>query len=460
MTQRDVTIIGAGLTGLTLAYLLNREGITFRLLEKETRTGGVIRTESEDGFVYECGPNTGTVSTAELVELTDMLGASCKPVTARNEAERRLILKKGEWHALPSGLFSAISTPLFSLKDKFRILGEPFRAPGSNPDESVAELVKRRLGNSFLDYAVDPFVSGIYAGDPERLVTRHALPKLWNLEQQYGSFIKGSLAKARQKKTELERRVTREVFSFTGGLQTLTDTLTNALPADEVITGSAATVTFSGRNSFLISYKDHDGTLQEVSSRYVVSTTGSYTLPGLLPFIPAGKLNPVTELVYAGVVQIAMGYNSWNGSDIRAFGGLVPSIEKIPVLGILFPSSIFDGRAPEGGVLMSVFAGGMRAPDLISRSDEELKEIALSLVKRSLNAPRQEPDLIRIFRYRHAIPQYEASTEERLKCINEIESTYQGLILAGNIRNGIGMADRIKQASILARQIHESLWHI
>ena len=150
---------------------------------------------------------------------------------------KRYILKNGQWTPLPSGLISAINTPLFTLKDKFRILGEPFRKPGSDPDESVAQLVRRRLGESFLDYAVNPFISGVYAGDPEKLITRYALPKLYALEQNYGSFIKGSIAKARQKKTELEKKATREVFSAKGGLGNLIKALTLKIGKEKILTG-------------------------------------------------------------------------------------------------------------------------------------------------------------------------------------------------------------------------------
>lgn len=180
---RDTIIIGAGLTGLTTAYCLTRKGCDIEVIEQSPCVGGQIRTYHENGFTFESGPNTGVISHPEVAELLAELSPTCRLETAREASRQRLIWKGDRFHPLPSGLFSAITTPLFSTKDKFNILGEPFRSKGNNPDEMIGELVQRRLGISYLHYAVDPFISGVYAGDPMRLVTRHALPKLYQLEQ-------------------------------------------------------------------------------------------------------------------------------------------------------------------------------------------------------------------------------------------------------------------------------------
>ena len=225
----DILVIGAGLTGLTTAFRLTRGGKQVHILECSNRVGGQIHTFREDGFVFESGPNTGVISYPEVAELFEAWSPACQLETAHEEAKRRLIWKGNSFRALPSGLFSAITTPLFTLGDKFRILGEPFRAKGTNPDESVGELAARRLGKSFLNYAVDPFLSGVYAGDPLKLITRYALPKLYNLEQQYGGFIKGTIAKARLPKTERDRLATKKVFSAAGGLENLAKAMAEAI---------------------------------------------------------------------------------------------------------------------------------------------------------------------------------------------------------------------------------------
>ncbi|MDX9729651.1 MAG: protoporphyrinogen oxidase [Bacteroidales bacterium] len=475
----DTIIIGAGLTGLTLAYFLKRMGHRPLILERSDRPGGVIQSHTEKGFTYESGPNTGVLSTKEIAMLFEYLSGECTLETGQGGANKRYVMKSGKWEPLPSGLFSAVTTPLFTLKDKFRILGEPFRKPGSNPDESVADMVRRRLGKSFLDYAVDPFISGIYAGDPSRLVTRYALPKLYALEQNYGSFIRGTVKKAREPKSDDDRKATKEVFSVQGGLGNLIAALEKEIGRENIRYGVRDLKTDYTGKGFTVSYTvpgdaapggDTSGSpvpggegpaagstgrdsgaveTQSVDCSRLVSTAGGYALPEILTFIPPEELDPILSLNYAGVVQVAAGYSRWTGTPLDAFGGLVPSREKRQILGILFPSAIFRERAPEGGALLSVFLGGTRNRELITKSDEEITDIALGEIRKTLGADG-EPDLLKIFRYEKAIPQYEATTGERLECIRELEGRYPGLIIAGNIRDGIGMADRVKQARHIA----------
>ena len=216
----DILIVGAGLTGLTTAFYINKNQKDFVVIDKKPRVGGVINTESENGFTFETGPNTGVLGNPEVEELFEDLGSACQKVEASKLVNKRYILKGAKWRAMPMGPWQAITTPLFSLGDKFRILGEPFRAKGKNPNESLAEMVKRRMGKSFLQYAIDPFILGVYAGDPAKLVTKYAFQKLYRLEQDYGSFIGGSLKK--KKATDpRSKKATRKVFSVKGGLSNL-----------------------------------------------------------------------------------------------------------------------------------------------------------------------------------------------------------------------------------------------
>ena len=168
--MKKVAVIGAGLTGLTTAFYLRKSGIVFRVFEKSPRAGGVIETIKKDDFIYENGPSTGVLGQPEAASLIEELGDACKLEIANADAKFRWIWKGNQWHAIPSGLIGGITTPLFSWYDKFRILGEPFRKPGTDPNESLAALVRRRMGESFLKYAVDPFILGVYSGDPEKLV--------------------------------------------------------------------------------------------------------------------------------------------------------------------------------------------------------------------------------------------------------------------------------------------------
>jgi len=449
--DHDIIIVGAGLTGLTIAYYLRKAGKDVLVLEKDEQAGGVINTLHEDGFTFETGPNTGIIGSPELVELFDDLKEKIQPETANPKANNRWIWKNGKWHALPSGLLSAVFTPLFSLKDKFRILAEPFRKPGSNPDETVDQLVLRRMGKSYLNYAVDPFISGIYAGDPSRLVTRYALPKLYNLEQNYGSFIKGAIKKKKEPKSDIEKRVSREVFSVKGGLKNLIQILVDEIGAENFLFNCSDIQVSPKSEGFKVNLSSKNDPL-EFSANKVITTIDSHNLSSILPFISEEERNKISELNYAKVVQAVVCYKKWNGIELNAFGGLIPSKEKRNSLGILFPGTLFEGRAPLDAAILSIFMGGMKRPDIIEKSDQEIKKIALSEISETLKTEK-EPDLIKIFRYHSAIPQYELSSGERLNTIESLQQQYEGLILAGNIRDGIGMADRVKQAKQIALQL-------
>ena len=447
-----VVIIGAGLTGLVTAHYLVKSGMSVTLVEKGTRPGGVIQSIKEHGFTIEAGPNTGVVSYPEIAELFDDLAGSCKMTIANPQAKKRLIWKDGKWHVLPSGIIDWISTPLFTFWDKLKLLGEPFRKKGTNPDESIAGLALRRLGKSLLDYAVDPFISGIYAGDPRSLVTRFALPRIYNLEQTYGSIIGGTIKKSTKPKGERLKKATREVFSAEGGLQNLIDALVKSIGEENILLDCQNVVVEPEQKGFQISLVKHGETINLKAER-VVSTVGGKQIEALLPFIERGYLHAIGNLEYAKVVQVAMGYKQWKGINTSAFGGLVPTIENRRILGILFPSSIFNGRAPKDGALLSVFLGGIKNGEYFNLNNEEIKTLVDEEVGELLHVKGIKPDLFRIFRYQHAIPQYTITSEQRLNAIEFIQHVYPGLVLAGNINDGIGMGDRIKQARGVAEKI-------
>lgn len=447
-----VTIIGAGITGLTLAWRLKNAGCEVVLLEKNSHSGGVIQTVTEGDFVFETGPNTGVLNNNQIVDLFSSVADECKLSVARKEAKCRLILQGNRWEALPSGLFTAISTPLFSTADKFRLLGEPFRKKGENPNETLSELVERRMGKSFLRNAVDPFISGIYAGDPSKLVTRFAMPKLYNLEQTYGSFIGGSIKKAKADKAAgVEKRFGKEIFSADGGLQTLVDAIAKQVGTENIICNCQNVEASKSSNGFVVTYNVDNQHCNQTSDA-VVLTTNAPQIPNIFSGLSDKLKRSISQLKYAPVMLVVVGYKRWTGMDLKSFGGLVPSAERRNVLGILFPSAIFNGRAPINGALLSVFMGGVRHPELLDKTDEDIKNIVLDEVFATLNEDAQ-PDLFHIYRHHQAIPQYDATMEQRLELIEQAENEIQGLYIAGNIQNGIGMGDRVKQAFDVADKI-------
>jgi oxygen-dependent protoporphyrinogen oxidase len=448
--MKDVIIIGAGITGLTTAHHIKKAGTDFLVLELSDRIGGVINSVKEKGYIYEEGPNSGVVGNIEVIRLFEDLQADCELELANENVKRRLILKNGNWEALPSGLGAAVSTPLFTLKDKFRILGEPFRSRGKNPHETLAELVKRRMGQSFLDYAIDPFIIGVYAGDPNRLVPKYALPKLYNLEQDYGSFIKGTFKKGFIKKTEEEKKVTREVFSVKGGISSLINAIYNRIGNETVKLNCKNIRVKPVDDHYIVTYNNNEGATVELEAKKVVSTIGAYQLGKTAPFIDDERLTKIQALHYTRVIEVVLGFDKWEGVTLDAFGGLIPFKENRDILGVLFMSSLLTDRSPKDGALFSIFMAGVRRPELYVLPDNKIEEIIKKEVTDLMKLKEFKPDLFKIIRHEYAIPQYEADSGERFKAIEEVEKQFPGFVIGGNLRNGIGMADRIQQGKMLA----------
>jgi oxygen-dependent protoporphyrinogen oxidase len=412
----ETVVIGAGLTGLATAYFLKKKNRSFLVLEKTDRPGGVIRTCRDGDFLYEKGPNTGIVGTAEIARLFDEIGRYCAFAEANDNVNRRLILHKGKWEALPAGVFEGIKTPLFTLKDKIRLLGEPFRNPVSDPEENLADMVVRRMGKSFLDYAIDPFILGVYAGDPQYLIPRYAFPKLYSLEQKYGSFIGGAIRKKFEKKSSIEKSITRKVFSTENGLEGLTEALYKITGEDHFMFHCNKINIKPDNKTFKVVYrknnKDH-----LIEAKHVITTIPAFELADILEIAETKIIRDVTDVKYAPVIQVAVGFRKWKGMPLDAFGGLIPFRENRPLLGILFMSSLFKKRAPEKGALLSVFMGGVRRPEIAKMPEDRILTILKKEIPDLLNLPLFKPDLLRIIRYNYAIPQYGRESKHRFYAI-------------------------------------------
>ena len=218
--MKRLAIVGAGITGLTAASELAAAGHAVTVFEASDRVGGAIRTFRSDGWLVECGPNTALLRDASLDPLLVRADLSAELQIANAAAAKRFIVRHGRPNALPANLWQAITTPIFNFSGKLRVLAEPFiRQNRDNPDETLASFARRRVGQEFLDYAVNPFLGGVYACAPEDLCTRHALPRLWRLEQNHGSLVRGTIALMRAKRKSGVRTKTRLV-SFADGLET------------------------------------------------------------------------------------------------------------------------------------------------------------------------------------------------------------------------------------------------
>ncbi|MDZ7631647.1 MAG: protoporphyrinogen oxidase [Gemmatimonadaceae bacterium] len=362
-----VVVCGAGLTGLTTAWYLRRAGASVTIVEASDAVGGVMGTTRRDGYLVEHGPNSAML-TAPMAQLVDALGLTPQLRVAAPQAQRRYIVRAGRALAVPASPGAMLRSPLFSLGAKLRLLAEPFisRRHGG-ADESVASFVRRRLGREPLTWAVDPFVSGVYAGDPEHLSVTHAFPRLAALEREHGSLVRGMIAGARKSRVAsgepglTSGRAT--MVSFADGMGTLPQAIAHDLTDVEMLLGTRVTAIDTSAGVARVEVVQ-DGDSRMLDADAVVSTVPTHAFAAIrLPAAVAASRAQLASLPYPAVSSLALGFRRADVSHaLDGFGCLIPSAERRDTLGVLFSSTLFDGRAPEGDVLLTCFVGGVRHP--------------------------------------------------------------------------------------------------
>ncbi len=453
MKPLDTIVIGAGISGLTAAYGLTKRSRTCTVLDPGPEAGGVIASRRRDGFLYEMGPNSTLDTTPLINALLADLGIANERIDANAVAATRYIVRGGKLVPLPGSPGAFFTTRAFTLKAKLRLFAEPFiaRTP-AGVDESIAAFVRRRLGSEFLDYAIDPFVAGIYAGDPGRISVGAAFPRLLALEQAHGSLIKGQIvgARARKKNKEVAKNVAAS-FSFRNGMQTLTDALAKALPPIEYGT-TVRRVMRDGDGSFTVE-GIRNGAPVAWRARSVVLAAPAYAAAAMIEGIAPDAAAALAGVDYAPIAIVASAYRRSDvAHSLAGFGFLVPKREHHHILGCLFSSSMFDGRAPEGSVLLTSFAGGRRNPGIASASDAEIATSVRAELAARLGA-HGAPLWQEVARWPQAIPQYDIGHLDRMRRIDAAEAAVPGLYFCANYRSGVAVGDRIKIGQSTAEQV-------
>ena len=447
----DVLVVGAGISGLTLAHALEKRGVAVALVDAADVPGGVIGTRERDGFRYETGANSALDTSPELNALFAELGILGERRDAGAVGNNRFIVRDGKLVALPTSPGAFFTTGAFTLGAKLRLFGEPFIARAApDAEESIASFVRRRLGREFLDYAIDPFVSGIYAGDPEQISVPAAFPKLFALEQKYGSLIRGQIlgARARRKRAETAKN-TAGSFSFVRGMGTLPQALGTRLARyDRGVRVEAIVRSADGY--------DVEATRRGTPVRYrarsvVIATAAHAAAPLFARTVPAlGKALAAIE--YAPVNVIVSAYRREDVvHPLDGFGVLVPKREQRRILGTLFSSSLFEGRAPAGHVLLTTFAGGRRNPETATMDDPTLARSVGDELATLVGA--RNPLWSEIVRWPQAIPQYTIGHLARVAAVDAAAASLPGLHFCANWRGGVSFGDCIKNGAAMAEVV-------
>lgn len=442
----DVAVVGAGVSGLVVAWRLQRAGLAVRVLDAAPRPGGVIGTVARDGLLFERGPNSALDTTPLIGALVRELGLHDALRPASATAARRYVVRGGRLVALPTSLAAFFATPLFSPRAKLALLREPFVArSAANVEESIAGFVRRRLGREFLDYAIDPFVAGVYAGDPDAISVRAAFPKLHALEQRWGSLIRGQILGARERRRQAQTsKHTAASFSFALGMQQLTDALASALPAVHLDT-RVLRLERDPAGPYTL-YAEQAGAPRTWRARAVVLGVPADAAAALLAPHDADAAAALREIGYAPVATVASAYRAGDvGHPLDGFGCLVPRLEARRVLGVLFSSSMFDGRAPAGHVLLTTFVGGMRQPQLANASPDEIAALAHD-EHTALLGVRALPRFQAVTRWPRAIPQYTLGHEGRVARADAARRVLPGVFFCANWKGGVAVGDCIRNA--------------
>ncbi|HUI11006.1 MAG TPA: protoporphyrinogen oxidase [Bacteroidota bacterium] len=451
----DVTVVGGGISGLALAWHLRRAGLSVRVLEREDAPGGTIGSMQDGGWLIENGPNSALETTPLFGELFDGLGITGERLYADSSSDRRYILRGGKLHPLPMSPAAFIASGLWTARGKLRLLREPLvgRAAG---EESVAEFVERRLGREFLDYAINPFVAGVYAGDPAVLSVRAAFPKLYALEEKYGGLIRGMIRGAGERRRRAEKAKDRaRMFTFRSGMQALPRALGRTLGESLALGAAADALEISG-GGFTVRYRQH-GERRAVASRAAVLALPAYAARELVRPFAADAADVLGRIAYPPVAEVFLGYPLGSiGRPLDGFGFLVPARERRSILGTIWSSALFAGRAPAGHAALTTFVGGSRQPALALLDDEALTA-AVRRDLREIMDVRGEPVYRSIRRWERAIPQYAVGHLDLMDVLSRCEERLGGLYFSGNYRGGIALGDCLIAADALARRVAAGL---
>ncbi|MBI5098138.1 MAG: protoporphyrinogen oxidase [Nitrospirae bacterium] len=462
--MKRIAIVGGGISGLTVAYaLLNSSKFQvpsykfeITVLESDSRSGGKIWTDKTDGFLCEKGANGFLDNKLRTLELCKSLGI--EPVRSNENSKKRFIYLNGQLNALPESPLAFIKSDLLSFGGKLRMLLE-YNAPKGPEDETVADFIIRRLGKEALEKLIDPMCSGIYAGDPYKMSIKSCFARIKELEQEYGGLLKALMQIRRKKKKELTQNSKLKtqnkvsvapggtLTSFYNGAQTITDALAEKL-GDRLHLGvSVHGIVKNGNVYQLYTSKD------TVEADIVILASPAYAAAEILKDFDIGISKTLSDIPYPHVSVVCFGYKKDKvGHPLNGFGFLVPHIEGRKILGTLWDSSIFPNRASEGYALLRTMVGGSKSPEIAALDDDKIISMVFDELKPVLSF-KTDPDMIRIYRWEKAIPQYLLGHSKKVKSIEEQLKSYPGLYLTGNAYKGIGINDCVENGYKLADEI-------
>jgi protoporphyrinogen/coproporphyrinogen III oxidase len=458
-------VVGAGVSGLVCAHALRKAGVDVLLVEKSEHARGLIRSERRDGYLLELGPQSFS-GTPQILELCRELGMESEIIEAPARAPRFLLIH-GELRAAPLSPPAFFASSLFGAKTKWSLARDVFgHSTPPECDESIAGFTRRKFTTELLDKLVGPFVSGIYAGDPERLSLRAAFPRLYEAERSAGSIVRGMIggAKAKPKAAAgtsdgVAKRRRPTLQTFRNGNETLMKALAAGLGEALRINCAVAEVwrdappqAGGSRANYSVVLNAENGR-EQVTAENLVLATPTDVSAELLENVSGDLASQLAAMEYTPMVVVSLGYaKAAIGRELDGFGFLIPRTEKVRTLGTVWNSSLFPGRAPSGHVLLTSFVGGATDPEAALLPEAEI----VALVHREIAAILQIqaiPSFSQVTVYRRALPQYNLGHSEKLAVIRKAQEAVPGLFLAGNYFRGPAIGTCVEQALSVAEAV-------
>jgi oxygen-dependent protoporphyrinogen oxidase len=450
---KKIIVIGAGISGLACALRLQQLGLTVTLLEAADRVGGLVGTVEKAGLLLESGPQSFQ-GTDSILELIRQVGIESEILYANPRASR-FVLMRGKLREIPMSPHAMLTSPLLSPGSRWKIASEPFRKtrPPSE-EESVADFVRRKFGHEILEYLVAPFVSGVYAGDPEKLSLRAAFPTLQEWEREYGSVLRGAMKSQASKEKPAGPP---PLCSFRRGVATLARAVGEKLGGNLHLGARVLAVQCNGEGSaypYEIRVASAGGE-ESISAQAVVLAAPAYAAAHLVNGFSSPLAHTLSGIAYAPVAVVAAAYYDRQiGRPTEGFGFLVPRKEKLQTLGTVWNSSLFPGRAPDGITSMTSFVGGATAPEIVEKSEEEIAAIVQAENARVLQITGP-PVACTVWRYAKALPQYNLGHGHIVKAIRDGERAIPGLFFAGNYLEGPSLGKCVETGTQAAEAVRE-----
>jgi oxygen-dependent protoporphyrinogen oxidase len=451
--SKHVIVIGAGISGLSCAHRLNQLGAEVTLLESTDRPGGVIGTIRKEGFLFESGPQS--FQTTDLIlSLIRELGIEADLQKADPRASRYILLH-GKLQKIPTSPQAMLTSSMLGVSSRWKILSEPFRKtrPPAG-EESVAKFARRKFGDEILEYLVGPFVSGVYAGNPEKLSLKAAFPSLDEWEREYGSVLRGA-----KKSRKAPGATPSSLCSFRQGVARLPNAIAEKLANRLHFGTTAKSLNRTGQNANEIFelHTERAGESTAMQASAIVLATPAFVSAHLIAPISEQLGHTLSGIAYAPVAVVASGYyRRQAGEPMEGFGFLVPAKEKRQTLGTVWNSSLFPGRAPEGAVTMTSFTGGATNSEIVTEPEDQIAKIIQSENEHILKIVGS-PVTSSVWKYPRALPQYNLGHGHIVEAIRDVERQLPGIFFAGNYLEGPAVGKCVENGFQTAEAVQKYL---